>query len=392
MVKFIHCSDLLLDEPFELKSNLPEHIMQDVYRASFESFKNLVDDAIEMKVDFILISGNLYSSKNRNIRADKFIEQQFERLNKAHIFVYYIAGTEDSLSQKTYTKYPENVVIFSEDVQSYELITHNGQRVFIHGFSYKEQTTYENKLDSYPVNEVDQSIHIGMLHGIHHKIKGFNATEFRIEDLNEKLYHYWALGHLPYKKRLNDLPEIHYPGKMQGTRFSDTGRKGYLFVEGDHTTLDVKFIPTEHIRFERVTLTLNEIGKHAIYQDITDFKNSIRSSGKSMYQLKLVNPFETLIDSHLIQSILKQVQMYESNESQFVWIDDIELEQTFEVHTLASEFNTEHLENETLFNQARVPIQRSSVERYADDISFDVHQMLLNHGESRLKLMMRDES
>ena len=89
MVKFIHCSDLLLDEPFDLKSNLPEHIMQDVYRASFESFKNLVDDAIEMKVDFILISGNLYSSKNRNIRADKFIEQQFERLKKAHIFVYY---------------------------------------------------------------------------------------------------------------------------------------------------------------------------------------------------------------------------------------------------------------------------------------------------------------
>lgn len=392
MIKFIHCSDLYLDEPFDLKSQLPEHIMQDVYRASFESFKNLVDDAIDMQVDFILISGNLFSSKNRNIRADKFIEQQFKRLNKARIFVYIIAGTEDHLSVKSYVKYPENIVVFSDEVQSYELITQSGERVFLHGFSYKSDGTYENKLDKYPNNEVNQSIHIGLLHAIHHRIDGYTATEFSIEDLNRKLYHYWALGHYPYQKRLSDMPEIHYPGKMQGTQFSDTGHKGYLFVQGDHTALDVKFIPTEHIRFERVELTLNELGKHAIYQDITDFKNSMRSTGKSMYQLKLINPFEELIDARMIQSILKQVQMYESNESQFVWIDEIELDQVHEVHTLASEFNAEHLENESLFNHARVPIQQSNVERFADEMSFDGHRALLNHGESRLKVLMRDES
>ncbi|WP_414050487.1 metallophosphoesterase family protein [Macrococcus animalis] len=392
MIKFIHCSDLYLDEPFDLKSQLPDHIMQDVYRASFESFKNLVDDAIDMQVDFILISGNLFSDKNRNIRADKFIEQQFERLNKAHIFVYIIAGTEDNLSVKSYVKYPSNVVVFSEDVQSYELITNNGQRVFIHGFSYKGYATYENKLDNFPNNEVDNSIHIGMLHGIYHKIDGFTATEFSIEDLNRKLYHYWALGHYPYKKRLSDIPEIHYPGRMQGSKFSDTGHKGYLYVQGDYTELDVKFIPTEHIRFERVSLTLNELGKHAIYQDITDFKNSIRHTGKCIYQLKLINPFETLIDPKMIQSVLRQVQMYESNETQFVWIDEIELEQLQEVHTLASEFSSEHLENKLLFDRACVPIQQSSVERFANEMTFDLHQDLLNHGESRLKVMMRDES
>ncbi|MCU7557311.1 metallophosphoesterase family protein [Macrococcus capreoli] len=392
MIKFIHCADLYLDEPFQIKSQLPEHIMQDVYRASFESFKNLVNDAIELAVDFILISGNLFSSKNRNIRADKFIEQQFERLKKAGIFVYYVAGTEDDLSQRCYVKYPDNVVRFSNDVQSYELITNKGKRVFIHGFSYKERETYENKLDNYPVNAVDDSIHIGMLHGIHHQISGFTATEFSIEDLNRKLYHYWALGHYPHKKRLSEIPEIHYPGKLQGSNFGDTGHKGYLLVEGDHTELDIKFIPTEHIRFDTVELTLNEIGKHAIYQDITDFKQSMRPSGKSMYQLKLINPFETLIDERMIQSILKQVQMYESNESQFVWIDAIELEQVYEVHTLASEFNAEHLENEDLFRRACVPIQQSSVERYAQEIRYEDHQSILNHGESRLKLMMRDES
>ncbi|WP_414053326.1 metallophosphoesterase family protein [Macrococcus equi] len=392
MIKFIHCSDLYLDEPFDLKSQLPEHIMQDVYRATFESFTNLVNDAIDMKVDFILISGNLFSEVNRNIRADKLIEQQFERLNKAHIFVYYIAGTSDYLSKRSYIKLPSNVVVFAEDVQSYELITANGKRVFIHGFSYKDKDTYENKLDNYPINEVDESIHIGMLHGIHHRLEGYQATEFRMEDLNRKLYHYWALGHYPYKKRLSDMPEIHYPGKMQGTNFSDTGHKGYLLVEGDHTDLEIKFIPTEHIRFERVKLTLNELGKHAIYQDITDFKNKVRHLGKSIYRLKLINPSETLVDERMIRNILKQVQMYESNESQFVWIDDIELDQLNEVHTLANEFNSEHLENKEIFDQACKPIHHSSVERYAEAIHYEDHLSMLNHGESRLKLMMRDES
>ncbi|MCE4957663.1 metallophosphoesterase family protein [Macrococcoides caseolyticum] len=392
MIKFIHCSDLFLDEPFDLYSQLPEHIMQDVYRASFESFKHLVNDAIEMKVDFILISGNLFSQHNRNIRADKLIEAQFERLNKAHIFVYYIAGTSDGLSQPSYIKFPDNVVLFSEEVQSYELITNNGHRVFIHGFSYKDNETYEYKLDNYPINQVDHSIHIGMLHGIHHRINGYKATEFSLEDLNTKLYHYWALGHYPYQKRLSDIPEIHYPGKMQGTSIHDTGHKGYLYVEGDHAALDVKFIPTAHIQFDTVELTLNETGKHAIYQDITDFKNKVRHAGKSIYHLKLINPFETLIDERMIQSLLKQVQMYESNESEFVWIDKIELYQQHEIHTLESEFSSEHLENEALFEAACTPIRHSSVERYSNPMHFKDHLSILNHGESRLKLLMRDES
>lgn len=392
MVKFIHCADLYLDEPFNLYSNMPEHIMQDVCNASFESFKNLVDDAIDLKVDFIVISGNLFSSSNRNIRADKFIERQFERLNKAHIFVYYIAGTSDSLNQKCYVNFPVNIVRFSEDVQSYELITERGERVFIHGFSYKENDNYENKLDQYPINEVDNSIHIGLLHAIHHKIDGYSTTEFSLEDLNTKLYHYWALGHYPYKKRLNDMPEIHYPGKMQGTDVNDTGHKGYLLVEGDHVNLDVKFIPTEHIKLESVNLTLNETGKHAIYQDVTDFKNSIRQQGKSIYHIKLINPFETLIDNDVVQGILNQLQMYESNESNFVWIDKLDIEQAHEVHTLASEFSSEHLENEALFNEAIKPIQQSNIERYARSVQFDEHMMLLNNGETLLKLMMRDES
>lgn len=172
MIKFIHCSDIRLDEPFQLVGNVPEYIMKSIRNSSFQSLKRVVDDAIEKKVDFIIISGNLFSSKNRNIKADDYAAKQFARLKEENIYVYYIQGIEDNMSVQSFYKFPDNVIVFSDEVQTYELVTKNKSRVFFHGFSYKEHSHYEYKLDQYPVNEVNQTIHIGILNGLHHKLKG----------------------------------------------------------------------------------------------------------------------------------------------------------------------------------------------------------------------------
>ena len=48
-----------------------------------------------------------------------------------------------------------------------------------------------------------KGIHIGMLHGTYSKSSTKNRyTEFILEDLNQKLYHYWALGHIHEKTRI----------------------------------------------------------------------------------------------------------------------------------------------------------------------------------------------
>ena len=44
-------------------------------------------------------------------------------------------------------------------------------------------------------------------------------TEFILEDLNQKLYHYWALGHIHERQELSDMPPIYYPGNIQGRHF-----------------------------------------------------------------------------------------------------------------------------------------------------------------------------
>ena len=78
MVKFIHCADLHLDSPFKSKSYLSPNIFEDVQKSAYESFKNIVDLALKQEVDFIIIAGDLFDSENRTLRAEVFLNEQFD--------------------------------------------------------------------------------------------------------------------------------------------------------------------------------------------------------------------------------------------------------------------------------------------------------------------------
>ena len=75
------------------------------------------------------------------------------------------------------------------------------------------------------------SIHLAKVkrysyHGTYSKSSTKNRyTEFILEDLNQKLYHYWALGHIHERQELSDMPPIYYPGNIQGRHFGEQGPK-----------------------------------------------------------------------------------------------------------------------------------------------------------------------
>ena len=49
MIKFIHCADLHLDDPFKSKSHLAPSIFEDVQNSAYESFKKIVDTKIKRR-------------------------------------------------------------------------------------------------------------------------------------------------------------------------------------------------------------------------------------------------------------------------------------------------------------------------------------------------------
>lgn len=354
MVKFLHCADLHLDSPFASKQFLSPNILKDVENSAYESFKSIVDLALREEVDFMLICGDLFDAENRTLKAEVFLKQQFERLNKEQIFVYVIHGNHDPLSDSLISDWTQNVTVFSNQVETYQTITKNGEKVYLHGFSYQQNESYENKIDDYPTSDSHSVINIGLLHGTYSKSGVSDRyTEFRLEDLNAKLYHYWALGHIHKRDQLNDLPQIHYPGNIQGRHFNEQGEKGCLIVEGDYVSLKTRFVPTQFIRFESAVIETDQIGQHHLYDIIQAFKDSVRPQGRAFYRLRIDVSGDERIDPQTLIQLNEMITEYEENEHHFVLIDELSVHYTeIEKSSIINEFSQEMLAQDDLFENA----------------------------------------
>ncbi len=75
-MKFIHAADLHLDTPFEGirdDANSPQSLWKKLQQAPYDSFTRIVNDAIEEKVDFVLLVGDLFDGKNQSVAAVSFL-------------------------------------------------------------------------------------------------------------------------------------------------------------------------------------------------------------------------------------------------------------------------------------------------------------------------------
>lgn len=394
MIKFIHCADLHLDSPFKSKSYLAPTIFEDIQNSAYESFKKIVDTALKEEVDFVLIVGDLFDSENRTLRAEVFLKEQFKRLEKEQIFVYISHGNHDPLTKRITDDWPENVSVFSSNVETYQAITKDGETIYIHGFSYQNDGSYENKIDDFPSSQGQNGIHIGMLHGTYSKssIKD-RYTEFILEDLNKKLYHYWALGHIHERQELSDMPPIHYPGNVQGRHFGEQGLKGCLLVEGDHLRLNTKFIPTQSIRFDEATIITHKTSRQGIYEEIQSFKDRVRHEGKAFYKLTVNIDSETMLSSQDILQIKEMIDDYEENERHFVVIDEITYNYLQNEETpLVKEFSEELTNDSKVFDDAMTELYLNPrASKYLEDYTEFDKVELVNRAENLLKADMRGE-
>ena len=394
MVKFIHCADLHLDSPFKSRSYLSQSIFEDMQNSAYESFKKIIDLALNEEVDFLIISGDLFDQENRTLRAEVFLKEQFNRLAKEQIFVYICHGNHDPLSANIGTEWPENVSVFSENVETYQTITKSGEEIYLHGFSYQNDASYENKIDAYPSSQGQKGIHIGILHGTYSKTNTNNRyTEFRLEDLNSKLYHYWALGHIHERQALSDMPQIHYAGNIQGRHFKELGEKGCLLVEGDNLKLNVTFVPTQFIRFEKATIETDKTSKQGLFEVIQAFKEQVRKNGKSIYQLTVEITTDQFVSEQDLIQVEEMISDYEENEHNFVFIEDLTIRNQFEdQNTLVKEFAPELIADNSVFDQAMNDLYLNpKASKYLENYNDFDRRQLIEHAEQLLKSDMRGE-
>lgn len=277
-IRFLHAADLHLDSPFKGLSHLPQQIFNQIRKSTFQSLTTLINAAIHYQVDFILLAGDLFDLEQRSLIAQATLRKEFIRLNEAGIQVYIIHGNHDYLTDAhTLFKYPENVHIFTEEVDCKTYIKNEEELARIYGFSYKQRHMTENMTSYYQKENTKIPFHIGMLHG---NLSGREEHDpyapFSIQDLLEKEFHYWALGHIHKREILHHSPPIVYPGNIQGRHKKEQGDKGCYLVELlEDGTPELKYIETSVIHWQELEIPIN--GLQTVDQLMEETKQALEA-------------------------------------------------------------------------------------------------------------------
>lgn len=248
-MKFIHVSDThlgfnayraLCTDPGPYKGLNQREV--DTYK----SFERFVDEAIELRPDAILHSGDLFDSIRPSNRTLGFAMEQFLRLSKEGIPIVIIAGNH-SMPRIRETG---SVFRLFDHIDGVHCIYRGGYETVkigdmtIHGLPYAEGEEYLNRLDS--ISPADSRYNVMMLHTGVASLKAFQnsgANDQVIEDSHlQKNMDYVALGHYHGYQKI--LDNAYYSGSTERFSFSEARQdKGYLIIDLDKGTKEFVSLP-----------------------------------------------------------------------------------------------------------------------------------------------------
>lgn len=255
---FLHAADIHLDSPLLSLALVEPGQAERVRRACRDAFENLVTTAIERKVAFVILAGDLYDGDTPNMQVAVFLRNQLARLEKRDIRVVIIKGNHDAANRITSgLALPGNTHVLSDARPETVRYDHLPVPVAIHGQSFKPGPVTENLAASYPP-AVANALNIGVLHT---SLAGNPLHDpyapCKIEDLTTKGYGYWALGHIHKGAVLSPEPWIVYPGNLQGRDARETGPKGcVLATVADGRVRDVEHLDLAVVRWHLADVDL----------------------------------------------------------------------------------------------------------------------------------------
>ncbi len=263
-VTFIHTADIHLDTPFKGLTEVDSTLAKRLKKSTFQAFRQIVDCCLREPVDFLLIAGDTFDGESRSLSAQLGFADELQRLAQAQIPVYMVFGNHDP--EETWMKelaLPDNVHCFPCSQPKTITFTKNGDPlVDIHGISFDSRSGNDNPTALFQRKDLPARFSIGLLHGtIGPAGPHLPYGPFTADDIMEKGFDYWALGHIHNQRVVRDAdPAVVYPGNPQGRDFGETGLKGCCrVVLAPDQKPDITFIPTCTVRFERIPVDLTGV-------------------------------------------------------------------------------------------------------------------------------------
>lgn len=282
--RFVHTADIHLDSPLKGLSGQDGKVALRIRTATREALENLIDHAVEEQVAFMIIAGDLYDGDWRDYQTGLFFAGQMGRLAQAGIPVYVVYGNHDAESQITRRlKLPDNVMAFS--ARKPQTFTINELHVALHGQSFRQRDITENLMLAYP-EPVTDAFNIGVLHtGLGGMGSHPNYAPCALDDLVNKGYQYWALGHVHRSSILHERPYVVAPGNIQGRNIRETGPKGaYVVAVEDGEVRDLALFEADIVRWAIIPVAVDGLSRMAdvvdAMRDAIEQAASNRSDGR----------------------------------------------------------------------------------------------------------------
>jgi len=258
-IKFIHAADLHIDSPLTGLDRYEGAPVEELRNSTRAAFQNLIGLAIEERVAFVLLAGDVFDGDWRDFRTGLFFVSELQKLNDADIPVFIVHGNHDSEGGMTKRlPLPDNVHVFSSRTAETRRLEDKG--VAIHGRSFPERHVPEDLVPDYPA-PIDGYFNIGILHtSLTGRPGHAEYAPTSEQTLTEKGYDYWALGHVHAREVVSESPRIVFPGNIQGWHARETGAKGcdLVTVKEDGTVINEP-VELDVVRWHRTTLDLTGI-------------------------------------------------------------------------------------------------------------------------------------
>ncbi len=254
-MRFLHAADLHLDSPLRGLARHEDAPVEALRGATREAFNNLVELAIEEKVAFVLLAGDLYDGTWLDFSTAIFLAKKLGELDRAGIRVFGVLGNHDAQSKLTKAlEKPKNLTLFPANTPHTEVL--KDLEVAIHGQSFGQQRVEENLAAGFPAAKPGM-FNIGLLHTSLDGREGHaNYAPCKLDDLRSRDYQYWALGHVHAVEYVSKDPWVVFPGCLQGRHAREIGPKGCCLV----TVEDGRVESVEHQVLDVVRWASCEVG------------------------------------------------------------------------------------------------------------------------------------
>lgn len=330
---FLHTADLHLGAPLRGLRALSEQWAQRLLTAIAESYERVVDTALENKVDFVVIAGDVFDSSRVSYGDYRLFFKGLERLRDANIPVYLCTGNHDPYTswQNDLYALPSNAFMLPASKPGFFLYR-RGMRFDEGSDASASSGAPASGPTSAAANEdaaaaassfapmcliggrgfysqawsVDEDIAAGItreaaLAALQESAPDAAQAPFAVGVLHtgldvdlqkapcdpKELYasgmDYWALGHL-HRRRFypsEDNPRACFSGCIQGRDIKETGERGcFLVTLAQDEISQVEFVPTASVVWEKLEV---DVGECATVSEISDMimRALFRANGKA---------------------------------------------------------------------------------------------------------------